>query len=348
MMTDTLLEREAPAAARRNGRDLGALAALCLALTVAGPWLFDTYLLNVLIKALFFAIAAVTVDPAVGAIPAGRCWRAGLHAFRLLARSGGAGCAGGGAGLGGAGAGDGLAVLLPGSLAVLRHGDIAGAAYRADQVALSGGTLPARPRADRLRQLRPVAAGLVRGGGGRAVGGGAAGLDGDRRASDAGRILAACATRIALQLPGAGHGAGVSRCWSRAAWWRRWRASATAPSAAWRAELTGFVFGTELIIWRWAARHDLGAGAGRDPDQPWRPLPERLHALRVAVAAGRDLHRGHPAAAARAAAAAAGAETARAATAPALTARRRRRKARRLSLRGVGASAACRCWKAST
>ena len=26
------------------------------------PWLFDTYLLNVLIKALFFAIAAVTVD----------------------------------------------------------------------------------------------------------------------------------------------------------------------------------------------------------------------------------------------------------------------------------------------
>ena len=27
-----------------------------------GPWLFDTYLLNVLIKALFFAVAAVTVD----------------------------------------------------------------------------------------------------------------------------------------------------------------------------------------------------------------------------------------------------------------------------------------------
>ena len=70
MMTDTLLEREAPAGrARRSGRDLGALAALCLALTVAGPWLFDTYLLNVLIKALFFAIAAVTVD-LLWAIPA--------------------------------------------------------------------------------------------------------------------------------------------------------------------------------------------------------------------------------------------------------------------------------------
>jgi len=38
------------------------LSVLCLALTVAGPWLFDTYLLNVLIKALFFAVAAVTVD----------------------------------------------------------------------------------------------------------------------------------------------------------------------------------------------------------------------------------------------------------------------------------------------
>ncbi|OZI76574.1 branched-chain amino acid ABC transporter ATP-binding protein/permease [Bordetella genomosp. 2] len=67
-MTETLLARRAAAApsdtARRgrHGRDLAWLAALCLALTVAGPWLFDTYLLNVLIKALFFAIAAVTVD----------------------------------------------------------------------------------------------------------------------------------------------------------------------------------------------------------------------------------------------------------------------------------------------
>jgi len=66
-MTDTLLARPAPetaVAARRasRSRDLLWLSGLCLALTVAGPWLFDTYLLNVLIKALFFAAAAVTVD----------------------------------------------------------------------------------------------------------------------------------------------------------------------------------------------------------------------------------------------------------------------------------------------
>ena len=36
-MTDTLLEREAPAGRAPQRRDLGALAALCLALTVAGP-----------------------------------------------------------------------------------------------------------------------------------------------------------------------------------------------------------------------------------------------------------------------------------------------------------------------
>ena len=82
------------------------------------PWLFDTYLLNVLIKALFFAIAAVTVDLlwgytgyltfgqsaffGVGAYAAG--WPSRISASRP---GGGAGCAGGGAGLGGAGAGDG-------------------------------------------------------------------------------------------------------------------------------------------------------------------------------------------------------------------------------------------------
>ncbi|QKH39363.1 ATP-binding cassette domain-containing protein [Achromobacter pestifer] len=45
-----------------RSRSLLGLAGLCLVLTAAGPWLFDTYLLNVLIKALFFAVAAVTVD----------------------------------------------------------------------------------------------------------------------------------------------------------------------------------------------------------------------------------------------------------------------------------------------
>ncbi|MFY4257316.1 ABC transporter permease subunit [Achromobacter xylosoxidans] len=57
----TLATRADPRRAAR-GRDLLWLAIACLALTVAGPWLFDTYLLNVLIKALFFAVAAVTVD----------------------------------------------------------------------------------------------------------------------------------------------------------------------------------------------------------------------------------------------------------------------------------------------
>ncbi|WP_241069203.1 branched-chain amino acid ABC transporter ATP-binding protein/permease, partial [Achromobacter insuavis] len=66
-MTETSLAQPAQATradARRaaRGRDLLWLAIACLALTVAGPWLFDTYLLNVLIKALFFAVAAVTVD----------------------------------------------------------------------------------------------------------------------------------------------------------------------------------------------------------------------------------------------------------------------------------------------
>ncbi|WP_235514714.1 ATP-binding cassette domain-containing protein [Acidovorax sp. Root217] len=38
------------------------LGAIGVALLVAGPWVFDTYLLNILIKAFFFAIAAITVD----------------------------------------------------------------------------------------------------------------------------------------------------------------------------------------------------------------------------------------------------------------------------------------------
>ncbi|WP_241075252.1 branched-chain amino acid ABC transporter ATP-binding protein/permease [Achromobacter insuavis] len=66
-MTDSSLAQPALAARAdpcraARGRDLLWLAIACLALTVAGPWLFDTYLLNVLIKALFFAVAAVTVD----------------------------------------------------------------------------------------------------------------------------------------------------------------------------------------------------------------------------------------------------------------------------------------------
>ncbi|WP_454905976.1 ABC transporter permease subunit [Variovorax gossypii] len=49
-------------AALRSGRGLLVLGTLGVALIVAGPWVFDTYLLNILVKAFFFAIAALTVD----------------------------------------------------------------------------------------------------------------------------------------------------------------------------------------------------------------------------------------------------------------------------------------------
>ena len=45
-----------------SGRGLTVLGGIGLALIVAGPWVFDTYLLNILVKAFFFAIAAITVD----------------------------------------------------------------------------------------------------------------------------------------------------------------------------------------------------------------------------------------------------------------------------------------------
>jgi len=56
------LQRDAQARRARRGADLAWLAAICAVCTVAGPWVLDTYLLNIVIKALFFAIAAVTVD----------------------------------------------------------------------------------------------------------------------------------------------------------------------------------------------------------------------------------------------------------------------------------------------
>jgi branched-chain amino acid transport system permease protein len=46
----------------RSGRGISVLGGIGLALIVAGPWVFDTYLLNILIKAFFFAVAAITVD----------------------------------------------------------------------------------------------------------------------------------------------------------------------------------------------------------------------------------------------------------------------------------------------
>lgn len=47
---------------RQSAMRLIAVAALALLVLVAGPWLFDSYLQNILIKAFFFAIVAITVD----------------------------------------------------------------------------------------------------------------------------------------------------------------------------------------------------------------------------------------------------------------------------------------------
>ncbi|MDP4074586.1 ATP-binding cassette domain-containing protein [Acidovorax sp. A1169] len=51
-----------PVLRARPFNSLLVLGAIGVALLVAGPWVFDTYLLNILIKAFFFAIAAITVD----------------------------------------------------------------------------------------------------------------------------------------------------------------------------------------------------------------------------------------------------------------------------------------------
>jgi len=50
------------AKSKSRAHNLLVLAVICLLLTLSGPYLFDTYLLNVLIKGCFFAIAAITVD----------------------------------------------------------------------------------------------------------------------------------------------------------------------------------------------------------------------------------------------------------------------------------------------
>ena len=67
-MADTTLMNHVPAPKPAADTPSGAtyrfvvLAAIGAVLLIAGPWMFDTYLLNILIKAFFFAIAAITVD----------------------------------------------------------------------------------------------------------------------------------------------------------------------------------------------------------------------------------------------------------------------------------------------
>lgn len=58
-------DRTSPQAVRHRGlqrRGVVAAGALVLVLLVAGPWLFGAYLVNLLVQAFFFAIVAVTVD----------------------------------------------------------------------------------------------------------------------------------------------------------------------------------------------------------------------------------------------------------------------------------------------
>jgi len=47
---------------RRNGRGFWTFGLLGIILVLAGPLLFDVYLVNILIKAFFFAVVALTVD----------------------------------------------------------------------------------------------------------------------------------------------------------------------------------------------------------------------------------------------------------------------------------------------
>ena len=212
------------------------------------PWLFDTYLLNVLIKALFF-IAAVTVDLlwgytgyltfgqsaffGVGAYAAGLAFThfgfsPGVAALAVLA-----------AALASAALAlvTGWLSLLPGASPFFATVISLVLPIVLTQVALSGGTytgsssgLTGYDSFDlSLQAWYVVAAGA-------AVGGGAAGLDGDAQRCRP-HPGGAARRRIALQLPGAGHGALAYRAAGRvrrgggagglrlrrasAAWWRR-------------------------------------------------------------------------------------------------------------------------------
>lgn len=65
-MTNTTLQAATPRATGSSrqgawGRS-GVLALIAIALLVAGPWIFDSYVLNLLIKAFLFAIVVITVD----------------------------------------------------------------------------------------------------------------------------------------------------------------------------------------------------------------------------------------------------------------------------------------------
>ncbi len=61
-MAEAIATKAPAARAARSANRLLWLGLAGAALVVAGPWVFDSYLLNILVKAFFFAIVAVTVD----------------------------------------------------------------------------------------------------------------------------------------------------------------------------------------------------------------------------------------------------------------------------------------------
>ncbi|WP_455926756.1 ABC transporter permease subunit [Pseudomonas capeferrum] len=133
------------------------LALVGIALLVAGPWIFDSYVLNLLIKAFLFAIVVITVDVLwgyTGYLTFGQSafFGIGAYAAGLVFTHFGLSPATIAIAIG-------LAIIVPmgvaalvgwlsfyrGGIPVLRHGDLTGASNRYDS------TAAVRRRVDRLQ-----------------------------------------------------------------------------------------------------------------------------------------------------------------------------------------------------
>jgi len=246
----------------RVARPLTFFLVVGLALFAAGPWLFDEYLLNVLVKAFFFAIAAVTVDVLwgyMGYLTFGQSAFFGLGAYAgaLVFAHHGLSWATAAAGLG-------LAIVVPAAVAVVlgwlsfyRGASqffatvmslvlpivtsqllLSGGEWTGSSSGLTGYETPDLPIGAwyAIAGLALAAAGalgwlVVRSDGGRVL---VAIRDNELRCAYLGlrvhaiKIALLVATAIVAGIAGFGYGS---------------FSGVVAP------ELTGFVFGTELIIW---------------------------------------------------------------------------------------------------